>query len=130
MVADFDGGVLTSDAGALLLGATDRATRTVTPYTVRRSMARLLRARGVPMADTAAWLGHSLRGMATTEEYADVDPTFLHVPRGVIDDLAAEIDGHMTGPRRLDATKLRPKETATNVLTLAAVPKTRAASGS
>lgn len=105
-------------------------TRTVTPYTLRRSMARLLRARGVPMADTAAWLGHSLRGMATTEEYADVDPAFLQTPRAAIDALAVEIDGLMAGPRRLDATKGRPKQTAASDPSSAAVPKNQTRSGS
>ena len=51
--------------------------RAVTPYTLRRSMARLLRAEGVPMADIAAMMGHAVKGFETTEIYADADPNFL-----------------------------------------------------
>lgn len=49
----------------------------VTPYTLRRTMARLLRAEGVPLADIGAMLGHKTPGFNTTEIYADADPNYL-----------------------------------------------------
>jgi len=70
--------------------------RTVTPpYTFRRSMARLTRARQAPMADIGAMLGHSARGMRIPEEYADFDPAELERPRSAIDQIIGEIEAEL-----------------------------------
>lgn len=50
---------------------------TITPYTIRRTMASELRRRGVPPWEIAGFLGHSARDYATTEVYAEYAPDYL-----------------------------------------------------
>lgn len=99
--------------------------RTVTPYTFRRSMARLLRARQVPMADIGAMLGHSARGMRITEEYADFDPAELQRPRAGIDQIMTEVEEALKAMKSArsvftppDATENLPKAAGGEVVTL------------
>lgn len=49
----------------------------VTPYSIRHTMARELRAASVPAWEVAAQLGHQMPGMTTTEIYAPYDPSYL-----------------------------------------------------
>jgi len=76
-------------AGLVGAGAESSPDVAVTPYTLRRTMARLLRAEGVPLADIGAMLGHKIPGMTTTEIYADADPNYL---RTVVDGIEAILD--------------------------------------
>lgn len=49
----------------------------VQPYSLRHTMARHLRASGVPAWEVAAQLGHRATGMSITEKYAVADPAYL-----------------------------------------------------
>jgi integrase len=62
---------------------------TITPYSLRRSVATHLRVRGVPVDDIAALLGHST-GNPTTELYAEVGD-FLPRAKEGIEELLDEI---------------------------------------
>jgi len=88
--------------------------RAVTPYTLRRTMARLLRAERVPMADIAAMLGHSIKGMGTTEIYADADPTFLATVKAGIERIIDKVEAcTKVAPMRaqgLVCTQIAPKD--------------------
>lgn len=91
-VANPKRGVRATAIRARLLGAGDWSPeRAVVPYTLRRSMARLLRTRGLPLDDIAALLGHKSRAHSTTEIYADVDATQMHRARQAIDGVMKEI---------------------------------------
>jgi integrase len=68
---------------------------TVTPYTFRRTMARMLRVKAVPAADISAMLGHDMPGSRMTEVYADFDPRELDRPRQAIDQIMGEIESHL-----------------------------------
>ena len=68
--------------------------RSVTPYTLRRSMARLLRAEGVSLADIGAMLGHKVPGFSTTEIYADADPNYLGAVLDGIESIMDEVVAH------------------------------------
>ena len=49
----------------------------VNPYSIRHSVARYLRAEGVPAWEVSAQLGHKHKAMSTTEIYAPFDPSYL-----------------------------------------------------
>lgn len=49
----------------------------VNPYSIRHTMARWLRAQGVPAWEVAAQLGHKQKDVSTTEIYAPFDPAYL-----------------------------------------------------
>lgn len=66
--------------------------RNVTPYTLRRTVGRVLRQKHVPMADIAAFMGHKMRGFDTTEIYADPSPDFLEKPKEAIDSMIRELN--------------------------------------
>lgn len=66
---------------------------TVTPYTIRHTMATELRRRGVPPWEVAGMLGHKSAGYRTTEIYAKFDPDFLGKAIAAIDAYFAELDG-------------------------------------
>ncbi len=77
--------------------------RSIHPYTLRRSMARILRGRGVSLEDLGAWMGHRVPGAATTEVfYADAAPDYLDRVRWAIDGVMDEIGRH------LKKTPIRP----------------------
>ncbi|MEN2980906.1 tyrosine-type recombinase/integrase [Tistrella bauzanensis] len=91
-VANPKRGIRSTAIRARLMAADDWSPeRSVVPYTLRRSMARLLRTRGVPLDDLAALLGHKSRAHGTTEIYADVEPAQMHRARTAIDGIMAEI---------------------------------------
>ena len=52
-------------------------TGNVTPYSIRHTMARHLRASGVESWDVAAQLGHRMQGFGMTERYAAYSPDYL-----------------------------------------------------
>lgn len=87
-----------------LMTEADVATeRSIHPYTFRRSMARILRGRGVSMEDLGAWMGHRVPGAATTEVfYADAAPDYMASTKHAIDDVMVEIGSHMK------STPIRP----------------------
>lgn len=77
--------------------------RSIHPYTFRRSMARILRGRGVSMEDLGAWMGHRVPNAVTTEVfYADAAPEYLASVRAAIDGVMTEIGAH------LKVTPIRP----------------------
>jgi len=99
-----------------------RIDRAVTPYTLRRTMARLLRAHGVSLADIGAMLGHAVPGFTTTELYADADPNFLKPVVEGIEAILDQISTHTkTAPMRvrgIDCTHIAPtSRSRTNVWT-------------
>lgn len=57
----------------------------VTAYSFRHTMARWLRAEGVPAWEVAAQLGHKQKAVATTEIYAPFDPAYLQNACAAID---------------------------------------------
>ncbi len=59
----------------------------VTAYSFRDTMARWLRAEGVPAWEVAAQLGHKQKAVATTEIYAPFDPAYLENASAAIDEL-------------------------------------------
>lgn len=64
----------------------------VTPYTIRHTMATELRKRGVPPWEVAGMLGHRSAGYRTTEIYAKYDPTYLGKAVAAIDAYFTELD--------------------------------------
>ena len=88
-----------------LMAWEDKGTpRSIHPYTIRRSMARILRGRGVSMEDLGAWMGHRIPGAETTEVfYADAAPEYLLPVMAAIDGVMDEIGALMT------RTPIRPK---------------------
>jgi integrase len=65
--------------------------RDVVPYTIRHTVATELRARLVPPWEVAAWLGHEMPNLRTTERYAKFAPDYLARGRDAIDALISEI---------------------------------------
>ncbi|MGE4528837.1 MAG: site-specific integrase, partial [Rhodospirillaceae bacterium] len=65
----------------------------VTPYTIRHTMATELRRRGVPQWEVGGMLGHQSAGFRTTEIYAKFDPTYLGKAIEAIDAYFTELDG-------------------------------------
>jgi len=63
----------------------------VNPYSIRHTMARHLRASGVPMEETAMQLGHKARSFRTTELYAPYDPAYLSRATEAIELFFAEL---------------------------------------
>ena len=63
----------------------------VNPYSLRHTMARWLRARGVPAWEVAAQLGHKQRGFSTTEIYAPFDPAYLKNAVAAVDEFIAQV---------------------------------------
>ena len=58
----------------------------VNPYSLRHTIARHLRASGVPAWEVAAQLGHKKRENSVTEIYAPMDPTYLSQSLEAIED--------------------------------------------
>lgn len=72
-----------------------RQDRSITPYTLRRSMARLLRAKGASMEDIGGWLGHRIpNGDVTEVFYAPADPNYLVSARVALEKALDEIEAH------------------------------------
>ncbi len=67
----------------------------VTPYSIRHTMAKELRRRGVPPWEVQGMLGHKMGGYRTTEIYAKYDPSYLSVARVTIDAIMADIQARM-----------------------------------
>jgi integrase len=67
----------------------------VTPYSIRHTMAKELRRRGVPPWEVQGMLGHKMGGYRTTEVYAKYDPSYLSVARVTIDAIMADIQARM-----------------------------------
>lgn len=63
----------------------------VTAYSFRHTMARWLRAEGVPAWEVAAQLGHKQKAVATTEIYAPFDPAYLQNACAAIDRFLAAL---------------------------------------
>ena len=63
----------------------------VQPYSMRHTMARHLRASGVPAWEVAAQLGHKKRDMSITEVYAPFDPSYLAQAVEAIDKFLREL---------------------------------------
>ena len=63
----------------------------VQPYSMRHTMARHLRASGVPAWEVAAQLGHKKREMSITEVYAPFDPSYLAQSVVAIDEFLREL---------------------------------------
>ncbi len=77
----------------------------VNPYSIRHTMARHLRAKGVSSWEVAAQLGHKQPGLSTTEIYAPFDPTYLATSVAVIDNYLKDLlvsleDRPLTLPQR------------------------------
>jgi integrase len=77
----------------------------VTPYSIRHTMAKELRRRGVSPWEIQGMLGHKAAGFRTTEIYAKYDPSYLSTARVEIDAIMAEIDGRMTKRRLILSDK-------------------------
>ncbi|HEY0833322.1 MAG TPA: hypothetical protein VGE72_05375 [Azospirillum sp.] len=74
----------------------------ITPYSFRHTMGRELRRRRVPSDEIAIMLGHKPVGVkSTTLVYSPYDPDYCVHAVAAIDAFCAEIDGHLSGPRRL-----------------------------
>lgn len=96
-----------------------RSDRAVTPYTLRRSMSRLLRAEGVQLADIGGQLGHAIKGAETTEIYADVDPLYMQVVIDGIERILDKVAAHCKRPIRApneDCDQVATKTDATKRL--------------
>ena len=63
----------------------------VNPYSLRHTMARHLRAAGVPAWEVSAQLGHAQPGMTTTEIYAPYSPDYLENAVIAIDSFLADV---------------------------------------
>ncbi len=95
-------------AGLMSKGTNDDVTQNVTPYTLRRTMAREMRKRKVPLEQIAGFLGHNMPGFRTTEIYADVVPEVLADARQGIDDILCELQAHTTR-KLLPAPTMHPQ---------------------
>lgn len=62
----------------------------VTPYSIRRGMATLLRTRGISEWELQGWLGHRRPG--STEGYAQFAPNYMMEGRHLIDEIMADVD--------------------------------------
>lgn len=73
----------------------------VTPYSVRKTVAKYMRSKGVPWEEVKGWLGHKIPGV--TEVYAEFDPNYLSIGRQAIDNLIKELGVSLTwhGERRI-----------------------------
>jgi len=94
-----------------------RSDRSVTPRTLRRSMARLLRGKGVPMEDIGAMLGHQQPDASTTEVfYADAAPDYLQRAidgiEAIMDEIASHTQRAPVRPFVLGCTQNAPKSSA------------------
>ena len=63
----------------------------VVPYSLRHTLARWLRSRGVEAWQVSAQLGHRKEGASTTEIYAAYDPAYLSDAVAAIDGLLAQL---------------------------------------
>ena len=63
----------------------------VNPYSLRHTIARHLRASGVPVWEVAAQLGHKKKENSITEIYAPMDPSYLGQAVEAIDAFLAEL---------------------------------------
>ena len=63
----------------------------VQPYSLRHTVARYLRASGVPAWEVSAQLGHKQHGFSITEIYAPFDPSYLSASSIALEKLLAEI---------------------------------------
>ena len=61
------------------------------PYSIRHTMAKELRKRGVPPWELQGMLGHKAGGFRTTEIYAKYDPSYMSTARQAIDDIMKEV---------------------------------------
>lgn len=68
----------------------------VTPYSLRHTVARWLRKQSVPAWQVAAQLGHKRREFSTTEIYAPYDPSYLDNAIAAIDKLLQTISCEFT----------------------------------
>jgi integrase len=62
----------------------------VSPYSIRHTMAKELRSRGVPWEEIKGLLGHKIPGV--TEVYAEFDPQYLSQGRAAIDAYISELN--------------------------------------
>ena len=75
----------------------------VTLYSFRHTLARHMRAQGVPAWEVAAQLGHKIAG--TTDRYAPFSPDFLSNAVAAIDRFLEEVAFHLRASEGID--KLR-----------------------
>jgi len=61
------------------------------PYSIRHTMAKELRKRGVPPWELQGMLGHKAGEFRTTEVYAKHDPSYMGKARQAIDNIMKEI---------------------------------------
>ena len=58
----------------------------IVPYTIHHTVATWMRSQSVDPWQVAAWLGHKVRELKTTECYAKADPKYLSEARDAIDE--------------------------------------------
>lgn len=81
-------------AGFRLTRAAAKLDERVTPYSIRHTMAREMRRRGVPGDQISLFLGHLPQGAAaTTAIYAPYEPGYLHDAAEAIEDVYREMAG-------------------------------------
>ncbi len=94
---------------------------TVTPYSIRHTMAREMRKRRVPTEEIGLFLGHLPDGaVATTSIYAPYEPGFLgnaiEVIEAVFDDLRKRVRPGLLSPPTADgAAQLRPRSSGQRI---------------
>ena len=96
------------DAGLMEAGKQDDVTQNVTPYTLRRTMARELRRNGVPIEAISGILGHTMPGYEMTFTYADSAPEVLLKAKEGIDDILGQLQAK-TRKNLLPAPTVHPQ---------------------
>ena len=80
------------------------------PYSLRHTMARELRRRGVPKWEVSGMLGHLPDGSRTTEDYAEFAPDYLGQAASAIDAVFADVGragGRLSRPIVLPVASVR-----------------------
>lgn len=82
--------------------------KSVNPYSLRHTMARHLRAAGVPPWEVAAQLGHKAAGYSITERYASHSPDYLQKAVQAIDEYLACVLRVSDAQKMVDVTGIEP----------------------
>ena len=82
----------------------------ITPYSLRHTMAKELRKRGVPVWEVQGMLGHRVPGV--TENYAEFDPDYLGKGRQAIDAYFTELGLHFEASVSPTCQRLKTKKSA------------------
>lgn len=64
---------------------------TISPYSLRHTVARWCRMKGVPMEEIASFLGHKVAGRSITERYVSYSPDYQVKACAAVNELLAEI---------------------------------------